>query len=103
MLSKDKIECVKSGTNPRKVESYLAIIPGETLYRLYEYWGSQLMELNVRSFLQVSGKVNKGIRTTLIEEPNMFFAYNNGIAATAEKIKFVVVDGVKYIKEIVGP
>ena len=30
------------------------------------------MELNVRSFLQVSGKVNKGIRTTLIEEPNMF-------------------------------
>ena len=101
-LSKDKIECVKSGTNPRKVESYLAIIPGETLYRLYEYWGSQLMELNVRSFLQVSGKVNKGIRTTLIEEPNMFFAYNNGIAATAEKIKFVVEDGVKYIKEIVG-
>ena len=60
------------------------------------------MELNVRSFLQVSGKVNKGIRTTLIEEPNMFFAYNNGIAATAEKIKFVVEDGVKYIKEIVG-
>ena len=31
-LSKDKIECVKSGTNPRKVESYLAIIPrGNTL------------------------------------------------------------------------
>ena len=59
------------------------------------------MELNVRSFLQVSGKVNKGIRTTLIEEPNMFFAYNNGIAAT-RKIKFVVEDGVKYIKEIVG-
>lgn len=28
-------------------------------------------------------KVNKGIRTTILTDPSMFFAYNNGIAATA--------------------
>jgi len=102
-LEVDRIECVKSATNPKDIETYLAIIPGETLYRLYEAWGSQLLELNVRSFLQVSGKINKGIRTTLLDEPNMFFAYNNGIATTAEKIKFVKGnDGKNYISEITG-
>ena len=38
----------------------------------------------------------------LLSKNLICFAYNNGIAATAEKIKFVVEDGVKYIKEIVG-
>ena len=31
----DKIECIKSSTTPKELESYLAIIPGETLYWLY--------------------------------------------------------------------
>jgi len=40
----------------------------------------------VRVFLQHRGKVNKGIRATIENEPNMFFAYNNGITATAEEV-----------------
>ena len=38
-------------------------------------------------FLQHRGKVNKGIRATIENEPNMFFAYNNGITATAEEVE----------------
>ena len=45
-----------------------------------------LLEQNVRVFLQARGKVNRGIRITLENEPSMFFAYNNGITATAEQI-----------------
>ena len=40
----------------------------------------------MRVFLQARGKVNKGIRVTLENEPSMFFAYNNGITATAEEV-----------------
>jgi hypothetical protein len=46
------------------------------------------LESNVRSFLQFRGKINKGIRKTINEDPSMFFSYNNGITATAEYIEF---------------
>ncbi len=68
-------------------ESYLAVVPGRQLAAIYDRWGARLLEQNVRVFLQARGNVNKGIRQTLENEPEMFFAYNNGITATAEGIK----------------
>ncbi|MDE0054631.1 MAG: AIPR family protein [Gammaproteobacteria bacterium] len=67
-------------------ESYLAVIPGEVLAEIYDRWGARLLEQNVRVFLQARGKVNRGIRLTLENEPSMFFAYNNGITTTAEAV-----------------
>jgi hypothetical protein len=68
---------------------YLAIIDGIMLADLYEIHGSRLLERNVRSFLQAKGSVNKGIRDTLKDEPEMFLAYNNGISVTAESVEIV--------------
>lgn len=68
-------------------KSYLTAIPGNILADLYIEHGSRLLEGNVRSFLSVRGKVNKEIRATILNEPNMFFAYNNGIAATAINVE----------------
>jgi len=77
--------------------SYLSVIPGNILADLYEKYGARLLESNVRSFLQFRGKINKGIRKTIKTEPEMFFAYNNGITATAEDI--VVENGkIVYLK-----
>ena len=67
-------------------ESYLAVVPGVVLAEIYDRWGARLLEQNVRVFLQARGKVNRGIRLTLENEPSMFFAYNNGITATAEAV-----------------
>ena len=67
-------------------ESYLATVPGEMLAQIYDRWGARLLEQNVRVFLQARGKVNKGIRRTIENEPSMFFAYNNGLTATAESV-----------------
>lgn len=66
--------------------SYLAVVPGQVLNDLYLEYGSRLLEGNVRSFLSVKGKVNKSIQSTIKNYPEMFFAYNNGIAATATEI-----------------
>ena len=68
-------------------QSYLIVMPGEVLAELYGKHGARLLEQNVRSFLQARGKVNKGIRTTILKEPGMFFAYNNGITATAQEVE----------------
>ena len=64
-------------------EAYLAVVPGRQLAAIYVQWGTRLLEQNVRVFLQARGKVNRGIRNTIEQDPDMFFAYNNGITATA--------------------
>ncbi len=81
-------------------KAYLCNIPGMVLATLYNQYGGRLLEGNVRSFLQVRGKVNKGIRYTILNEPEMFFAYNNGIAATAYAVNVETIDGMSYITEI---
>lgn len=67
-------------------ESYLVVMPGSVLAAIYDRWGARLLEQNVRVFLQARGNVNKGIQRTLENAPSMFFAYNNGITATAEEV-----------------
>lgn len=68
-------------------EGYLCVVPGAALADIYDRYGSRLLEGNVRSFLSTTVSVNKGIQATLAKEPQRFFAYNNGIAATASRIQ----------------
>lgn len=68
-------------------DAYLTIIPGKLLAEIYWEHGSRLLEGNVRAFLSNKGKVNKGIRYTIINAPDRFFTYNNGIACTAKQIE----------------
>lgn len=82
-----EVPCIESDSNNQEYKSYLAIIPGMVLASIYEKYGSRLLEQNVRSFLQFSGKINKGIRKTIMGEPYMFLAFNNGIAATANHVE----------------
>lgn len=81
-----EVPCIVSPSKNDEYQSYLAIIPGQALATIYERYGSRLLEQNVRSFLQFTGKINKGIRNTILQEQHMFLAFNNGLAATAEKI-----------------
>lgn len=84
---KYEIPCLAANINNVDYEAYVAIIPGECLAMLYHNYGARLLERNVRSFLQFTGKINKGIRNTIKNEPHMFLAFNNGIAATADHIE----------------
>lgn len=78
------IPCLEaSSANSEDYKSYLCIIPGTALADIYDYYGSQLLEGNVRSFLSTKVAVNKKIRETILRIPQNFFAYNNGVSATA--------------------
>lgn len=80
------VPCIVNETENSDYQSWLAIIPGLALADIYEQYGARLLEQNVRSFLQFTGKINKGIRNTILKEQHMFMAFNNGIAATAEEV-----------------
>jgi len=75
-----------SGAGGSDYAAYLCMIPGSVLADLYSKFGSRLLEGNVRAFLSTKGKVNAGMQETIAKYPEMFFAYNNGIAATAEEV-----------------
>jgi hypothetical protein len=88
-----EVPCIMSPSENPEYQSYLAIVPGRALAAIYEKYGSRLLEQNVRSFLQFTGKINKGIRNTILKEPHMFLAFNNGLAATAESVEFLMSEG----------
>jgi hypothetical protein len=80
------LSCLAAEASDGEYKAYLCMIPGAVLAGVYERYGSRLLEGNVRSFLSTRGKVNSKIQQTIRNQPEMFFAFNNGIAATAEDI-----------------
>ncbi len=84
----DGINCVKANeiSSGAEYDAYLCVVPGKLLADIYAKYGNRLLESNVRSFLSVKGKVNRGIRDSIKNEPTKFFAYNNGITTTASDV-----------------
>lgn len=85
-VTSEGIRCLPAFVDGNGIQSYLLVFPGNVLADLYEQYGERLLEQNVRTFLQFRGTVNKGIRNTIVNEPQMFFPYNNGISTTAEEV-----------------
>lgn len=97
------IACIKAAEVNPAYDVYMTVFPGPVLFDLYDEYGSRLLELNVRAFLQATGKVNRGIRDTLRTEPSMFLPYNNGISATADHIETErLPDGTLAISKMTG-
>ncbi|RQO40187.1 hypothetical protein DBR39_04355 [Chryseobacterium sp. KBW03] len=90
------LPCLAMPEKNADYESYLSIMPACMLADIYKDHGARLLEQNVRTFLQFRGNINKKIRDTILKEPHMFLAYNNGISATAESITLTP-DGKKII------
>jgi hypothetical protein len=79
--------------------SAISILPGNFLFNIYKEFGSRLLEKNVRSFLSLNKKVNKGIENTLINDPDMFLAYNNGLCVTVSNFELNDDGSVKFFKD----
>jgi hypothetical protein len=85
-VSGSALPCVFLRGDGEDYDYALTAIPGEALRFIYEKYGARLLEANVRSFLSATGKVNRGIRDTLRENPERFMAFNNGIVLVADEM-----------------
>lgn len=86
-LPNGPLRALLASSPERSNQVYLAAIPGVDLAYIYDRWSTRLLEQNVRVFLQARSNVNKGIKRTIENEPDLFFSFNNGITATAEAIE----------------
>lgn len=94
-LTGSPIPCLHVPSENGGYDAYLTVLPGEVLARAYERYGVRLLELNVRAFLGIQGRksVNAELRRTIVEQPSMFLAFNNGIVATVDDIELTAVQG----------
>jgi hypothetical protein len=98
-----RVVCICSADPAYEYATFLGYFPASLLVKIYERYGARLLERNVRSFLQARGKINRGIRDTILHEPQRFLAYNNGISATAEQIEYDEGDGsILFLKRASG-
>jgi AIPR protein/Abortive infection phage resistance protein N-terminal domain len=90
-LTGDPVACLHVPSQAGEYDAYLSVLPGEALSRIYDRYGVRLLELNVRAFLGLQGRksVNAELRRTIVEQPSMFLAYNNGIVATVDDLELV--------------
>ena len=74
-----------SDKNNKKHESIVMILPGTVLSDWSEY-KDNLFNENIRGFLG-NKPINKSITTTLANEADLFYLYNNGISAICTKME----------------
>lgn len=83
----DGLPCLVAPSTDETTRTYLAVIPARVLADVFDEYGSLLLESNVRTFLSARGQVNRGIQSTLAQEPARFLAYNNGLTTTATEVE----------------
>lgn len=98
----EPLPCVFYSDERAPYDTALCLFPGEFLRSLYESYDARLIEANVRSYLSLQSKVNRGIYATLKDRPEDFLAFNNGIVAVADELQIARASsgttGVKAIK-----
>lgn len=103
----EALPCLAANTG-EGYESFLCVIPAETLTTIFDQYGGKLLEGNVRSFLTSRPKVNQGIQKTIRAEPEKFFVFNNGISATGTTVRTIStndglrIKSVKYLQLVNG-
>ena len=97
---KEGIKVLPANTSPSGISTFLGVMPGVLLSHIYHEFGQRLLESNVRTFLDFKAATNKGMRKSLVIEPENFFAYNNGITVTASSIETIESDGQLLVTKI---
>lgn len=77
------IRALPANLSEHGFSTYLAVMPATLLSAIYDEYGQRLLESNVRTFLDFRAATNRGMRKSLVTEPEHFFAYNNGLTVTA--------------------
>lgn len=62
---------------------------------LAEKYNQRLFSSNIRQFLGKSGLVNQEISNTAIDNPELFWYFNNGVTAIADQVRKTVTGGSK--------
>lgn len=95
------IPCLEAPHVLPEIRTFMMMFNGDILADIYNDYRERLLQKNVRCFLQLRGKVNKGLRDTIHDYPAYFMAYNNGLTMTAEDVTVEERNGALYLSRAV--
>lgn len=84
-LNLDDVIITNWGKIDNPYGSYYGTITASTIGKWYQEYGNKLFAKNIR-FYKGNTDVNEGIKRVLLQEPENFFYYNNGIKILCKKV-----------------
>lgn len=80
------VEIFQYGVTEEPLRAVHGLITGDQVASWWEAYGDLLLEDNIRGGLGEASDVNQGIKKTLIDNPDMFYYFNNGITILVNSI-----------------
>jgi len=80
-----------------KISSWIFSVRGDEMARIFKEVGIRLFARNIRGFLG-STAINKEMEETLIQEPELFWYFNNGITIICDEARQITEQGRTYIR-----
>lgn len=78
------VELLQYGATEHPLSAVHGIITGDQIAQWWNSYGDMLFEKNIRGGLGENTDVNIGIKNTLLQSPEMFWYYNNGITVLVD-------------------
>lgn len=78
-IDMDDVEVLQYGLSDHPLPAVHGIVTGDIVAHWWENHGDRLFEKNIRGGLGDVSEVNQAIRDTLINRPEFFYYFNNGI------------------------
>lgn len=78
-IDMDDVEVLQYGLSDHPLPAVHGIVTGDIVAHWWENHGDRLFEKNIRGGLGDVSEVNQAIRDTLINRPELFYYFNNGI------------------------
>ena len=87
-----------------KLTVYATYFTGNELFGLYRMYNRRLYDNNVRLFLDTKRKGNAAMVKTILENPELFVSYNNGLSIVAESVNLTgsVIEGINSLSVVNG-
>jgi hypothetical protein len=82
------------------ISTWIFSMIGDDLGTLFKQVGVRLFARNIRGFLGKNTAVNRDMRTTLKQEPEYFWYYNNGITVICDDARQITGGGKKVLKVV---
>ncbi|MHC6758115.1 AIPR family protein [Yersinia ruckeri] len=78
-IDMDDVEVLQYGLSDNPLPAVHGVITGDVVAHWWEIYGEKIFERNIRGGLGDSSDVNQAIKDTIINRPEYFYYFNNGI------------------------
>lgn len=86
-IDMDDVEVLQYGLSDQPLPAVHGIVTGDTVAHWWKSYGDRIFEKNIRGGLGDGSEVNQAIRDTLINRPEFFYYFNNGITILVDSFE----------------